>query len=223
MIEINLLPAEKRKKIKKAPSFKLEFLQGKLIPIALGVGGLLLVTYLLVALAAGIKGRSLRVLNKQWQEIQPQKKEMAALKAQTMDLNVKTAVLEKLRQGRFLWSEKLNQLSDSMIPGVWLTQLCVEQKSMKAPEGLSSSRTGGREEGVQTVLKEVLILKGSAISLGDEEATATVGKFMNTLRENKDFFKDFEEIKLGKIRRRMIKDVEVMDFDLECYFKKLEF
>lgn len=223
MIEINLLPAEKRKRLKKPLSFELEPLKGKLVPIACGAVGLLLVTYLIIWLAVGIKSHSLQVLNKRWDEIQPQKKEAEMLKAQTEDLGAKTGILNDLLTRQFLWSEKLNQLSDSMISGVWLTRLSVEQKSMevhgKAPVSKSSRK---KVEEVQTILKRALVLRGSAITL-EEEATATVGKFMKSLRENEDFFKDFEKIELGTIRSRKIKDVEVMDFSLECYFKEGSF
>jgi hypothetical protein len=68
--------------------------------------------------------------------------------------------------------------------------------------------------------RQVLVLQGSAVSQSPGEEAAVVGKFMESLRNSKDFFADFEDIKLSSIQRKKLGAIEVMDFTVVCYFKK---
>jgi len=105
---------------------------------------------------------------------------------------VKMAALDGITNRRFLWAEKLNGLSDLVLPGIWFTR-------------------------VRTDSEKRLIIEGSVISK-KEEAMAAVGKFMKDIREHESFFKDFSNIKLETAQRRSIDDKDVVDFRIALYF-----
>jgi hypothetical protein len=91
-----------------------------------------------------------------------------------------------------------------------------------APQGVPGQAApvyGSAQMPGDTVGKQILILKGSAVSPTSEEETALVGKFIESLRNNKDFYGDFEDIKLSSIQRKKTGSMEVMDFTIICYFK----
>jgi len=155
MIEINLLPEELRKK-KSEPVFNLNMDADKL-KFWLG-GGVIAVLVLIVItfslgsfirkaqiknLAAKEKGFSGRI-----SEIDSVNKEINILKA-------KMAVLDQLTKRNFLWAEKLNQLSDLVLPGIWFNRVYTDSENR-------------------------LMIEGSVVSKS-EEAMASVGKFMKNM------------------------------------------
>jgi len=197
MIQINLLPKELRKKKKKlkVPDVTLVFL-----PITAALVGLLILIQLIMMLAIGINKGTYARLDKEWKEILPDIKMVDALKKEVARIQAKVNAIDELMVKRILWSRKMNDLNDSLIPGIWLTKL-----------NLVSSRGSN----------EVLNLEGSASSAyGDE--TATVGKFIESLKGNESFFSDFSDIELEGMQRRVIKEIEVMNFKINGYFRKNE-
>jgi Tfp pilus assembly protein PilN len=189
MIEINLLPKELRKKKIEIP--KIEFM-----PIILGALILILSIQFLLFATLKIKKGGLGRMEAKWELLEPERKEISALKRKINSLSNRIRSIETIKGDAILWARKLNDLSDSMIPGVWLNQL---------------SLTETPEEGY-------LSIKGSVSSFGRDE-TAVIGKFMKGLKENKSFFKDFDEIELGTIQQKASGDMEIMDFSINCYLK----
>ncbi len=53
-----------------------------------------------------------------------------------------------------------------------------------------------------------------------EEGTASIGKFIKSLKDNNSFFSDFSDIDLGSIKRDKVNDQEVMSFKITCFFKE---
>jgi hypothetical protein len=86
----------------------------------------------------------------------------------------------------------LNELSDLVLPGIWLTRIYTDSENR-------------------------FIIEGSVISK-KEEAMATVGKFMKDIREGRLFFKDFSDIKLESVQRKGAGDRDVVDFRIVLYF-----
>lgn len=195
MIEINLLPSELRRKKERIT-----------LPREFYVIGMMILGFLIVLHAATgvmIKWKRYRVakLSRRWTELAPVKKEIDIVKREIADLSQRVGGIDQLMVKRFLWSEKLNQLSDLIVPGIWLRELFL---------------------GSSVQLKDsppTLTLKGSVISLRGEEM-AVVGKFMANLKQNKGWSFDFDNIELQSIQRREIKGTEIMDFVLICYFKE---
>ncbi len=194
MIEINLLPEEMRKK--RGLSFRLDIeTMGKVKFLA---GGLVLgaLIFLIVILSIGSSLRKKQVMRLMLEEqnISAQRSDVEALNKELAVLKTKMGVLGQLTSRGFLWAQKLNELSDMTLPGIWFTRIHTD--------------SGQR-----------FIIEGSVISK-KEKAMAAVGKFMKNIRENKRFFKDFRDIKLENVQRKTIDKRDVVGFRIALYFKK---
>ena len=192
MIEINLLPEELRKEKK----FQLNLdLQASKVRIIGGsaIAGILIFLVLFFSIGASIrKGQAARLLDRE-QGISQDKVNAETLNQDIAVLRSKMAVLGEVTKRRFLWAEKLNQLSDLVLPGIWYTRIYTGTDGM-------------------------LIIEGSVISK-KEEAMASVGKFMKGLGENNDFFSDFSNIKLETVQRKSLEERDVVDFKVVLYLK----
>jgi Tfp pilus assembly protein PilN len=188
MIEINLLPERLQKK-KKA-----RFQQKILLVSGIGLLSPLIIIHILLGLIIIAKKVQIDNLDRNYQAVSPIKKEADSIKAEFSKYRAKVETITQLMDSRLLWAKKLNQLSDAMSPGVWLTEL-----SLNRPKSLT--------------------LKGTTTSKKGEEM-ALVGKFMDSLKKNQLFFSDFKDIELESAQGRKIKDIEVMDFVISCFFKE---
>jgi len=195
MIEINLLPEGMCKR--KGPSLKLDIamlgMLGKYKFIAIGAAaGVFILLVVIPSIGSSVRKAQIARLVREEQDIAPQKSEADAVNREMNVLRVKMAALDGITNRRFFWAEKLNELSDLVLPGIWFTR-------------------------VRTDSEERLIIEGSVISK-KEEAMAAVGKFMKDIREHESFFKDFSNIKLETVQRRSIDDRDVVDFRIALYF-----
>jgi hypothetical protein len=102
-------------------------------------------------------------------------------------------MLDQLTKRKFLWTEKLNQLSDLVLPGIWFTHVYTDSENR-------------------------LIIEGSVVSKS-EEAMASVGKFMKNLKDDQQFFKDFKNIKLESVQRKNKEERDMVDFKIALYFQ----
>lgn len=194
MIEINLLPERFRKK---KPRLAISFPQLPREILILLLGGILCLLIFIHILLVGvliIQKVRLSSLSRGWQK-------MAPAKAQTDDLKEQIAKIEnRLRSfdtatdqsKRIIWAKKMNQLSDFLPPGVWLTKL--------------------------SFLNDKFIIEGSAISKRGEEMVM-VGKFTSSLKNDSAFTSDFKDIELTSINRKLIQSVEVADFVITATLK----
>lgn len=223
MIEINLLPEELRKK----EGLKLPKLP--IIPIAIAiVAVLVLVQALLLALIQARKA-TLNSLNNKFSSIALSSVEAEALKNKIDNLSGKVKMMETLSASRFIWSKKMNDVSDSMVSGIWLRSLYIEKEKMEGatmPMAMPPPQAG--QPGMPPELpkaptpKAFLILEGSALVQEGKEP-GTVGKFVTALKENKSFFEDFDEIELRGVERKTVgqsSNTEVIDFKISCRFKE---
>ena len=110
-----------------------------------------------------------------------------------------------------------------MIPGIWLTELSLGGKKETIRDIVLSPRkrrkTVPDKTRPKTRLVRYLQLEGGASgSYGSE--TATVGRFIKSLKKNEEFFKYFSKIELAEMQRQRVKDIEVMNFKITCYFKE---
>jgi len=192
MIEINLLPKNLRKK--KQFQFNLD-LQANSVRLMGGgaIAGVLIVLIIFFSVGASIRKAQVSRLIKREQGMAQQTSQAETISRDVSILNAKMAVLDEVIQRSFLWAEKLNQLSDLILPGIWFTRIYMD--------------SGNR-----------LILEGSVISK-KEEAMASVGKFMKGLRENESFFKDFANVKLESVERKSLDKRDVVEFKVVLYFR----
>ncbi|HOY09365.1 MAG TPA: PilN domain-containing protein [Candidatus Omnitrophota bacterium] len=191
MIEINLVPPQLKKK-KKARSAAHEPAAGLSKHAVIGYASLLIV---LLALGAGalqfmisMKLAERKRLMSELAELVPQKINTERYTGQIKELNGKLAPLEKILGNRdFMWSQKLNEISDNLPRGVWLTKMQLEQG--------------------------VLLINGSAVSKTQTEMIG-VHSFNTSLKDNDAFMKDFSEIELEYIKSRTINGTPVADFTI---------
>lgn len=206
MIKINLLPDEfkRTQKPKASFEFKMPEFGPKAIKIAVISLSILIGFHILLVISIFLKDSSLKKLDSKWSSLQPQKIEIDRLNSEITAVEKTVLPIKQLVEKRFLWSKKLNQLSDLMTPGIWFTRLSIEIQVKDAQKG---------------DYIRILNLEGCAASLyGDE--TALVGKFIKALQEDKDFFQHFSEVKLGPMQKAMIEKNEIMNFKVFCIFRK---
>ena len=221
MIELNLLPLELQKK---KPTFSFEKLPDvtrvplqflSRLPfrlIGFYGGGALLVLYTLAVLGVVVNQHALSTLKKEWDQIAPQREKINLLSGEYKELDAVEKAVQKLNH-HFSWSKKLQDLSGAMVRGVWLRELSIGERHRDAAPQQGTPGGSGR------LPEKLLILTGSAASSKGDQ-TAVVGRFIRSLKENKDFFSDFTNVELESIKRRSIQSQDVMDFKIICTFKE---
>jgi len=187
MIEINLLPSERRKKTLELPKFPL-------LPVGMGILGILVTVNFTLGLMVGRRNAQIKRLTEEWELNLPSKQQADAISSTINELRTKKEVMDSLIGRRFLWSKKLNLLSDLIPRGIWLTRLSLDEKGDL----------------------RFLTLWGLAMPFKGQEMVASVTKFMDALKEDKEFFEGFEAIELGPIKRKKVEKIEVMKFTLVC-------
>ncbi len=189
MIEINLLPVELRSKAtKKAEPVKS---QGKqplfLLLIIPALFVILVIFHIYMAIAGGANNAQLRALEDKWKGLGQRRDEVAAFKKDYDAAVLANNTIQQLIDQRVNYAEKLNKLSLYLPKGVWFVDLVFDQKNM--------------------------VLKGSVISPQKEELIL-INKFIESLKKDQGFIKDFYSLELSSIQRRVIASYEVMDFIL---------
>jgi Tfp pilus assembly protein PilN len=126
-------------------------------------------------------------LNRKWQSLEPERKKLENFN-KGYRLSVDDAkVMQQLIIQKLNWSEKLNKLSLDLPSGVWFNELSLRGKNF--------------------------VLKGSALSLQKEEVSL-INQFMDNLKKDTNFFKDFISLELSSVQRRVIAGYDVIDFIL---------
>ncbi len=227
MIEINLLPEESKKKkhaVSKMDVSKIDFKSIPIMNIALIiVGGIAAIQIFLFAVSTA-GGLGFNVMEKEYKEIFPKKQETQILKTQMNRMSNKVVAIDELMVKRFSWAKKLNDLNDSMTPGVWLMALEYDERLTEQPRAADAnlmkkpSLQESKAASPEKVLLRYLIISGAASSAGEEE-TALIGRFIKSLKSNSDFYSDFSDIELGTIMRENVEGQEVMTFKITCLFK----
>lgn len=165
-----------------------------LILIVGALGLLLVLVHLLLVGRLIVQKMRLSGLRRSFQQIEAPKKQVDVLKEEMRKIEARVNAYAILtdRTKQIIWAKKLNQLSDFLPSGMWLTKLSFFEKQ--------------------------LIIEGSAISKRGEEMVL-VGKFTSALKDDTDFAKDFKAIELTSINRKSIKNIEVADFVISASLK----
>jgi Tfp pilus assembly protein PilN len=221
MIELNLLPKDlKVVPKKKKTTTNITLPKVAPVPLIISAISIILVSQLILGLFSVAQTNKLAKLSKEINQLSPQEAIAAALKKEVDELDRKFSVIDSLTSSSLIWSKKLYDLSSTLTEGVWLTSLYLTTEASEPQGGTPASQTTAYTPPQQMPPRQVLVLQGSAVSQSPGEEAAVVGKFMESLRNSKDFFADFEDIKLSSIQRKKLGAIEVMDFTVVCYFKK---
>ena len=123
----------------------------------------------------------------------PDKKNIDAIGNEAKDLKNKMATITDMTVKRSLsWSMKLNAISDALPKGVWFKRITLQDTT--------------------------LVLEGSAVSKQKNEI-AVVGNFVNTLKKNESFMKDFASLEVNSIQRGKQHNVDIVDFTIAAKLK----
>ena len=231
MIKINLLPEDRRVHDSSFTKFGTMFKmrQGSLKNMVIAAIFILAVIHISLFFIGARSSRMFKSVSQKYKELLPGKKEYEALRAEVGATNKKAKAIEGLMANRLMWANKLNDLSDSVTPGIWLTSVIYEEKpsdvsvQVAVPVAAPAFRAGGKKEIMKTETQKVslrfLNISGYASSVG-EQGTALVGKFIKGMKENTSFFSDFSDVRLESIKSQKVMDQEVMAFQITCQFKK---
>lgn len=228
MIKINLLPEDLRKEEFSLKQMGLSLPgAGKLARnTGIGIAAALVIAHLALFLAKTTNSGTVKELSAKVNSLLPQKNEYTALKDEVSLSNRKAQAIDDLMANRFSWAGKLNELSDSIIPGIWLTGLTYEEtQSEVAFVGMPSmpgasplDKKEAMKPQVRKTALRYLIMSGYASSMG-EQGTSLVGKFIKSMKDNSAFSSDFGDIKLESIKSDKVQEQEVMSFKITCSFK----
>ena len=190
MLEINFVPNSlRRKRRPKAETQNVGMPKETFIGVtALFIIVLIVVAVLLQVVITTNLAKSQK-LKKELDQILPQKINADRYVTQIKDMRAKLAPIEKMMGGRdILWSRKLNEISDNLPRGVWLTRMAMEE--------------------------DLLLNAGSAVSKNQVEMI-NVHNFNTALKESDVFMFDFMGIDLEMIKSRSVQGTTIADFTIK--------
>jgi len=229
MALINLLPSspkkssgslEKRKKGVPSPAAAARAVKEAKNKIPLSGPILMIIPIFIVLLIfafaqAQAKQKTLRALEKQVKDLKLGYQKTEELKIQKNQLADALLFLKNEAKNEILWSEKLGLISKAVPPQVWLTNLSIDSKEIKsAPVKIKGAKT----QPPKIEIVNTLTIRGSATSLMDAEIIASITKFAETLKDNSEFSRDFQEIKLGPLQSERKNNLTVMNFIIFCRY-----
>ena len=166
----------------------------------------LLVVWILLGLNLRIRKARLNSLNKRWQSLVPVVNEVIKLEEYKKTLERRVRLVDDLLYRRMLWAKRLNDISRLIPEGVWLKNLRIGQKSLTSPAD-------------EVISNKALVMNGTCVSLKGEEMLDLIGRFMASLKDDKGFFQDFVDIRLGTCQRERRGSLETMNFELTLWFR----
>lgn len=191
MIEINLLPEELKAK-PKAKKFGVGIEIKYFLYLIPFIIGLLICVHIYLAILNITKNSQLRSLNNKWQELQPQRKILEDFNKEYAILSEDAAAIQQLTKQRINWAEKLNKLSVNLPSGIWFNEISISSGNF--------------------------ILQGSVVSLQKEELSL-INKLIDSLKNDTAFFKDFGNLELSSVQKKIIGGYDIADFVLQGTLK----
>ena len=203
MIEINLLPEEKRIRQRKkpvkqhtdhqhTPVVTAQMLKKVFYAVPV-IAGLFLCVHAYCLVAQVSASMQLAALNKKWRSLEPQRANLTGFKSTYEAGSQDEKVLGDLPGAALKWSKKLNRLSLDLPSGIWLSELSGSPFQMVA--------------------------KCSVVSLENDQVEM-INTFITGLRNDADFFGDFLDFDLGSVQKRAIGTYEIADFMITLNSKK---
>lgn len=199
MAKVNLLYSETSKakkaiasapQIQKVPIFTLSL---SIIVLLIGIS---------LRLVNMFQERGLNKVISRYQQAENLAGKFKELKKEQEKLNQEINFVDGYLKREILWSTKLNQLRSLIPKEIWLTQLSFERKE-------------GEELNANS-----LFLKGGLVPQNKSSPIGTLSKLINQIKEDKEFFIDFDNPILTDLRTEIRKNVEIMAFTIEMPFRK---
>ncbi|MBU4346537.1 MAG: hypothetical protein KKH29_04330 [Candidatus Omnitrophica bacterium] len=184
MIEINLLPEELKLKRKKIGQ---EIKSRQILSLVPLLFVILLIIHAFLAGVLIVKNLELKILRDKWQVFTPQRQLVQDYKKKYEGFSENARLIQQLISRRVNWSRKLNSLSLNLPSGVWFNDISI---------------TPGE-----------FIVRASVVSLQKEEMLL-INKFIDSLKEDEVFFKDFNNLELTSAQRKIVSGYDIVDFIL---------
>lgn len=184
MIEINLLPEDLKLKAKKIGQTE-KFIY--VLYFVVIVYAVVIVLHLYAAILGLTKDMQHNRLKEKWNKLLPQKSAVENFQKVRDDLSPEDRVIQGLLSARINWGEKLNRISLDLTAGIWFNELVINRFSV--------------------------IIKGRAVSSLKTEMRL-IEKFMDNLKKDTTFFKDFTTLELNSVTRDTVGSSELLDFVL---------
>ncbi|MFA6282258.1 MAG: hypothetical protein WCY05_07150 [Candidatus Omnitrophota bacterium] len=193
-MSINLLPSEEKNVAADRQIIIRKVICGGLVSLA---------TIVIINMFFGIilmsRNAQVTKLEKKYNIYQNLQKDIVDLRKNIDYLNREIALIEGFFSNNFSWSGKLLTLAKNIPQEIWLKRLAINN-----------------EKGIQ-----VLKISGSVTNLEtDEKPLSILNKFIERLKKDNAFSKDFEEIALIDIRSASIKTREILEFNMDLIVKK---
>lgn len=134
------------------------------------------------------KSLQYRSLNKRWAQLESQRQKADVWKTEHKMSSQQSEQMNSLLTQRVTISDKMQVLSQSLPNGIWFNRLNLRRKRFS--------------------------LEGSVVSLKKVQMSL-LNLFLNRLKKDKRFFKDFVRLELGRMSMRTLGGYQVMDFVLE--------
>ncbi|MFH1413649.1 MAG: hypothetical protein ABIG56_02255 [Candidatus Omnitrophota bacterium] len=193
MIEINLLPEDLQKKLAKSRKTQYKINSQYLVLIIPFILAVLICVHLYAGILSIATKAKLIQLERRWKVSSDDRKSLESFNMEYSLMSEDARIIEQLISKRIIWSEKLNKLSLHLPMGIWFT-------------GISATDND-------------LALYGSVISLEKEEVSS-IKKFIDSLKKDLVFYKDFDNLEVGSVTTRKIGGYEIADFSLLGKLKK---
>jgi len=186
MIEINLLSKELKTGFK-PEKIGIGLQPRRILYFIPLIFGILLCVHLYLLAATIFKSSQFNILNNKWQKFEPQRKMLEGFNKEYALLSEDALVSQQLLRERINWSEKLNKLSLDLPSGIWFNEVSISGKDF--------------------------ILRGSVVSLQLQEMNL-IKIFLDNLKKDTLFFKDFSNLELGSVQRETIGGYDIVEFTM---------
>lgn len=194
MIEINLLPEDKRGKAKAPAAAAVgkpaagmpspQDLKKALYAVPV-IAGILVFAHLYLGIVQFGVALERGALEKKLASFQPQMTDLSGFKARYESVSQDEKVMQELAAKNIPWSKKLNQLSLNLPAGIWFRDLAANSRQLS--------------------------ISGSAVALAGDQVEL-IKLFMGALRGDADFYGDFSGFDMGSVQKRAVGSYEVADF-----------
>jgi hypothetical protein len=216
MIKINLLPDDLKKK---KNQFNMPKISIGYFPAIFSAIGLLAAVYGIVFAMININKSAYEKMSREWKVSEPEKKAIEVIRSKNLEIASHVDSIEGLMDEKVFWYRKLNQLSDLIIPGVWYTKIAIDKKITlieEEPEPGKKKRRGIAKK--KQHISPYLAIEGEVSSMQGEDI-AILGKYIDKLKQNEEFFADFTNIELDSTELHTILEKDVMKFRINCYLE----
>jgi Tfp pilus assembly protein PilN len=192
MININLLSEAVPPSENKAPPARSPFsqrYQGILVILLISIAAL----HGIAVTVQIVQGSRIRLLKAYRQRLEPQRKDLDAVKLQNKVLADLKNSLEGINQQKTRWSHILNALSRHLPYGIWFNNAVYKEK--------------------------LLELKCSVVVLQKNEMNV-INAYLDALKKDRPFMERVEKLEVGAIQRKLIGSYEVVDFVFSIFIKE---